>query len=484
GVFGGTGDWQEKVQPSVLVRANAGSVPFLIFMKERADLSGAAKLASKVERGYWVYEQLNRVADRSQRDVLAMLDAYGVAYQRFWAANMILSGGSIDLIKSLASREDVRGIYANPTVHFPEPMESGGSNNGPDSIEWNVIQIGAVDVWTQGFFGQGIVVGGEDTGYQWDHPALINHYRGWNGSAASHDYNWHDSIHSGGGVCGPNSPAPCDDNNHGTHTLGTAVGDDGGTNQIGVAPGAKFIACRNMNGGNGTPATYIECMEWFLAPYPVGGNTSQGDPAKAPDITTNSWTCPPSEGCSPGTLQSAVESQRTAGIMMVVAAGNSGSACSTVSDPPSFYDASYTAGAFDSSTGTIASFSSRGPVTIDGSNRRKPDITAPGVSVRSSVRGGGYSAFRGTSMAAPHTAGAVALLWSSHPELRHQISDTENILDDSAVDVATTSCGSSGVPNNVYGFGRLNIKAAVDLAAASISPTSTSFGGGGGTGTV
>ena len=147
-------------------------------------------------------------------------------------------------------------------------------------------------VWAEGFFGQGIVVGGADTGIRWTHNALKPHYRGWNGITADHNFNWHDSIHSGGGICGPDSPAPCDDSGHGTHTIGTAVGDDGAGNQIGMAPQAKFIGCRNMNVGVGSPATYTECFEWFLAPYPVGGNPSQGDPDKAPDITTNSWTCP------------------------------------------------------------------------------------------------------------------------------------------------------------------------------------------------
>src|SRR5205085_7688764 len=120
-----------------------------------------------------------------------------------------------------------------------------------------------------------------------------------------------------GGVCGTDSVLPCDDSGHGTHTMGTAVGSDGGTNKIGMAPGAKWIGCRNMDRGVGTPARYIECMEFFLAPYPVGGTPAQGDPNLAPDITTNSWGCPPSEGCSATTLQAAVEAQRAAGIFMV-----------------------------------------------------------------------------------------------------------------------------------------------------------------------
>src|SRR3989442_4087718 len=175
-------------------------------------------------------------------------------------------------------------------------------------------------------------------------------------------------------------------------------------------------------------------MEFFLAPCPVNGNPSQGDPAKAPDVTTNSWTCPPSEGCSVNTLQSAVEGQRAAGIAMVVAAGNSGPGCSTIVDPPSFYDASYTVGALDTGSDTIASFSSRGPVTADGSNRTKPDITAPGTSTRSSYNTSdtAYASLSGTSMATPHIVGGIALLLSAFPSLAGNVDAIESRLTSSA----------------------------------------------------
>ena len=116
-------------------------------------------------------------------------------------------------------------------------------------------------------------------------------------------------------------------------------------NQIGMAPGAKWIGCRNMDANFGTPARYIECMQWFLAPTRIGGGDP--DPTKAPDITNNSWHCPPSEGCSFDTLQAAVEAQAAAGIMMVSAAQNAGPNCSTVSNPPGIYEATYTRRRFE-----------------------------------------------------------------------------------------------------------------------------------------
>ena len=454
---------------------------FIVVLKDQADLSGAVEVTGKVAKGRFVRDALYSRAQASQASLLAWLSARGIPHQSFYIVNAILVTGSRSVAEALAARPDVARIDGNPTIPnltpvelTPEELEATAREAlAPQAIEPGVSYIRAPEVWALGATGQGIVIGGADTGVQWNHPALINKYRGWNGSVASHDYNWHDSVHSGGGVCGFDAPAPCDDYGHGTHTLGTAVGSDAGnTNQIGVAPGAQFIACRNMDQGNGTPARYLECMEWFLAPYPVGGTPAQGDPSKAPDLTTNSWGCPASEGCLPATLQQAVEAQRAAGIMFVASAGNSGSTCSSVSEPPSFYDASYTIGAFSASTGTIASFSSRGPVTVDGSNRIKPDIAAPGVSVRSAVPTNAYSSMSGTSMASPHVAGAVALLWSARPSLRHQISQTEDFLNQTAVTVTTTSCSSSGIPNNVYGWGRLDIKAAVDLATASVEPGS------------
>jgi subtilisin family serine protease len=452
--------------------ARGTQTEYLVVMNDQADLSGADALATKAEKGQFVYNALFQKAQQTQAPVIDMLKAQKVEYRSYYIVNMIWVKGDLDLAESLAGRSDIARIEGNPTVQNrlpqPEPVDFTARPEAPEAIEPGVNHTRAPEVWASGFTGQGVVVGAEDTGYRWDHAALKDHYRGWNGTTADHNFNWHDSVHTGGGTCGVNSVVPCDDQGHGTHTAGTAVGSDGGTNQVGMAPGAKWIGCRNMNVGAGTPATYIECFEFFLAPYPIGGTPAQGDPLKSPDVTTNSWSCPTSEGCSVSTLQAAVQAQRAAGIMLVAAAQNSGSACSTVTDPPGLYDEVYSVGALNTGTDTIASFSSRGPITQDGSNRVKPDISAPGTSTRSSTRTSAtsYGSMSGTSMATPHVAGAVALLWSAQPGLNGNIGQTETILNNSTVHLTSTACSSTaGVfPNNVFGYGRLDIRSAVDQA--------------------
>ena len=467
-----------KIAPWVMEHtANGQQAQFFVVLADQADLSPAANLQTKTEKGRFVYDTLRNKSQTTQGPILQWVRERGIEHRSFFSVNAILVKGSREVAETLAARPDVARVEGNPAIHndLPQPgmvEQSPLQPGAPATIEPGITYTHAPDVWALGFTGQDIVIASADTGVRWTHNALKPHYRGWDGVAADHDYNWHDSIHSGGGVCGADSPFPCDDFFHGSHTTGTAIGDDGAGNQIGMAPGAKWIACRNMDQGNGTPATYIECMDFFLAPYPVGGG--QGDPTKAPDITINSWGCPPSEGCSADTLQAAVEAQRAAGIMMVVAAGNAGSSCSTVSDPPGIYDASYSVGALNTGTDTIAGFSSRGPVTIDGSGRIKPDITAPGTNTRSASNSGDsdYTTASGTSMATPHISGAVGLLWSADPALQNDIDATETTLNSSVHFISSTQCGTEGPPNNVYGWGRIDILAAVQ-GGGTPSPTPT-----------
>ena len=472
-----------KIAPWVMEHtANGQQAEFFVVLADQADLSGAVSLPTKAEKGRYVYQTLLDKAHSTQESIQQWLRDRNIEHRSFYIVNAILVKGTREIANALAARPDVARVTGNPHIHNdlpqPGPVEvSPLAPRTPATIEPGIVYTHAPDVWALGFKGETIVVASADTGVRWTHNALKPHYRGWDGVNANHNFNWHDSIHdSVGNPCGNDSQEPCDDFFHGSHTTGTAIGDDGGTNQIGMAPGAKWIGCRNMDQGTGTPARYIECMEWFLAPYPLNCTPSEGDPSKAPAITINSWGCPTSEGCVVGDeLQAAVEAQETAGIQMVVAAGNSGPSCSTVSDPPSFYEASYTVGALVNGTDTIASFSSRGPVTRDGSNRTKPDITAPGTSVRSATNtcDSCYLFLDGTSMATPHIAGAMALLWSAIPSLQHQIQTSRDALNNSAVFISSTLCGDAGPPNNVYGWGRIDIAAAVGTPSPTPSPSPT-----------
>jgi serine protease AprX len=473
-----------KISPWIIEQAKKNqSTDFLVVLADQADLSGAARLVTKEEKGAFVFNALLNKAKATQTRLLDWLDANGIEHQSFYIVNMIRVKGSLDVAMALAARPEVARIEGNPLIHNPPTPDVITTAQQPlvaDAIEPGISYVRAPQVWAMGFTGQGIVIGGADTGYLWNHEALKSHYRGWDGTTANHNFNWHDSIHAGSSTtnpCGYDLAEPCDDNGHGTHTMGTAAGGDGAINQIGMAPGAKWIGCRNMDANKGTPARYAECFQFFLAPYALGETPAQGDPTKAPDVTTNSWTCPLSEGCNEqtwGIIQQAIQAQRAAGIVTVVAAGNSGSSCSTIADAPSFFPESFTVGALTTGTDVVAAFSGRGPVTIDQSNRMKPDITAPGTGTRSAF-GSSISAYvnlSGTSMATPHVAGAVALMLSAQPNLRGQVDMIEGILKDSAAHILATSCGSSDSPNNVYGFGRLDVKAATDMALTVASPAS------------
>jgi len=458
--------WRAKVDPWVLDTGRSQATEFLVYLDEQADLSEAAALPTKADKGAFVHRTLSETAQRSQKSVLDALSARGVEHRSYWIANMIWVRGGLDTVQTMAERADVAHVYANPAVTIDTiPTDPGIDQRSPESVEWNIALVNADDVWANGVTGSGAVVAGQDTGYLWDHPALVNQYRG--GVAGNHDYNWHDAVHSGGGSCGPDSTEPCDDHGHGTHTMGTVVGDDGLSNQVGMAPTAQWIGCRNMDQGAGTPTTYAECYQFFLAPTDL--NDLNPDPSKAPDVINNSWGCPPSEGCTdPNVLLTVVQNIRAAGIVTVHSAGNSGPSCSTVAEPSAIYGESFSVGATTSSDG-IASFSSRGPVTVDGSNRLKPDISAPGVNIRSSTRDGGYQGgWDGTSMAGPHVAGLVALLISASPGLAGDVDTIEEVIEQTAVPLTSSEgCGGIGsneVPNNVYGWGRIDALAAFNYS--------------------
>ncbi len=412
---------------------------------------------------------LRQAAGSSQPGIAAELDRLGVHYRAFWIINVIAVKGTRTAVETLALREDVSRIESDRA--FPVLPENPGLTlpGSPNAPPWNIQKIQAPFLWGLGFTGEGRLYANADTGVQWDHPALKSKYLGWNGQTADHHYHWWDAVHedlSGNGTnpCGFSSPVPCDDFGHGTHTLGTAVGDDGEAHQIGVAPGARWISCRNMEEGYGRPSTYLECYQFFLAPTDLNGLNP--DPDKAPDVVGNSYSCFTSEGCSPHILQPALENLRAAGIFIAASAGNKGSSCESIMDPPGLEDSVVTVGGVNSLE-EVSGPSGRGPVTVDGSNRLKPDLVAPGEGVLSSTRGNTYATMSGTSMAVPHVAGGVALLWSAFPQLAGQVEQTETILKQSAKKILMNqTCGGippAQFPNPVVGYGLLDLQAAYDL---------------------
>ena len=457
-----------------------GKVEAIIEMKASANRLDLDPHANYLARRKALVEQLQTNAKNAQTKLLAWLSENKVEHKAYWVNNTIFIRADRATMMSLAARQDVTFIYGNPLIKMTQPIKSPEvasenliRSNAIAAVEWGVDKVRAPMVWAKGITGQGVTIAGEDTGYQWDHPAIKAKYRGWNGTSVNHSYNWHDAAKSGSSSCAPNSPVPCDDNGHGTHTVGTMVGDGGSGNQIGVAPGAKWIGCRNMISGVGTPATYIECLQWLIAPTDINGNNP--DPSKAPDISSHSWGCPPEEGCTSKTiLKTAVENVVNAGIMVIAAAGNEGSSCNTITDPPGIHDAAFTI-ASSTSANAMSSFSSRGPVV--GAATNKPDITAPGSAVRSAYPTNSYSSLSGTSMATPHVAGVAALIIAANPsEYRGQPSKIAAVLRASAARTLSNSQSCGGVaattyPNPVLGSGLIDAYAAYLLATGGTVPT-------------
>ena len=442
---------------------------FLIIMEEQTTFADDLTHLPRETRLTTVYDTLTTTAERTQAPIRAELDKRRLPYRPYYIINMIHVEGHQRQMRHFADLPGVAKVMRNPNVRdYPLriPLATNVmANEAPSGLQVNLAAINTAAAWDLGITGENIVIAGQDSGYEWEHPALKSHYRGWDGLSANHTYNWYDAW--------DNKPSPYADDGHGTHTMGTMLGDDGINNQTGVAPGAQWIGCRNMRRGLGNPGAYAACMEYFLAPYPLGGDPfSDGDVRQAPHVINNSWGCPLEEGCATDTLEPAVNALRAAGIMMVVSAGNDGPNCATTSTPPANYDAAYSVGATDNS-GRVTNFSSRGPV----GPLLKPDIAAPGLNVRSSLPDGQYGLASGTSMAGPHVTGLVALLWSANPALIGDIDATEALICQTAtprlVNAACNStspasecaCGDiEAPPNNVYGCGIINIEAAVKVA--------------------
>ena len=443
------------VEPAVAAELAKGAdgVVFAI-MRAKADLTVASAIKDWDARGRAVVAALKATAAKSQAGLHGILTARGIAHTGFWAVNAVrIQGADTATVGVLAARADVKQIVAETTVAV-DPVTEASTVAALTGVEWGLTSIGADRVWSDfGTRGEGIVVGTIDTGVLYTHPALVGSYRGNNGDGTfSHDYNWYDPSNA----CATPSLVPCDNNGHGTHTMGTIAGDDG-TNRIGVAPGVRWIAAKGCESGTCSTSALLASGQWMLAPTRLDGTGA--DASKRPQVVSNSWG-----GGQGSTWYSAViDDWRAAGMVPVFSNGNSGPACGTANTPGEDGDV-IGVGAYDVSN-VIASFSSRGPTLLDGLT--KPDISAPGVSIRSSYNNGDFASLSGTSMAAPHVAGAIALVLSAAPSLIGQPTLVQDLLETTATPVDDATCGGTATDNNVWGHGRLDVYAAISAAPRS-----------------
>ncbi|TMU86636.1 DUF1416 domain-containing protein [Bacillus sp. BHET2] len=381
----------------------------------------------------------------------------------FYVVNGMAVTSTKKVMEKISTFAEVDKILPNETRQIIQPAKAKASsgavldkeaNNSPASIEWNIDRVGAPAVWEMGIDGAGTVIASIDTGVQWDHPALKEKYRGYdpqNPGSPDHEFNWFDAT--------AGQSAPYDDQGHGTHTVGTMVGSDpDGGNQIGVAPGAKWIAVKAFTADGGTDVDLLEAGEWILAPKDAEGNPH---PEMAPDVVNNSW------GGGAGLdewYRDMVSAWRAAEIFPEFSAGNT-----TLFNPggpgsianPANYPESFATGATDIND-QLGSFSLQGPSPYE---EIKPEIAAPGVNIRSSVPGGNYEGgWNGTSMAGPHVTAVAALLRQVDASLT--VDEIEEILMTTAVPLTDGTFPDS--PNNGYGHGLVNAFDAVSSVMSGI----------------
>ncbi len=466
-----------QISPVLLEKFKSKPVlPCLIYLKDQASLQNINPNLTKREKAQTVFNQLFSLASERQAPLIAMLTTRNRPVRSFYIVNLIWSEISFQDAADLMATGMVKSIVYDSPVSFSLPVTwSAGLTPRSPEITWGLKRMNVPGVWAMGFEGQGVVVGGADTGDKWDVDGIKKQYRGFiSDSSVNHNYSWYDAIHDisplsndTNNPCGINLKAPCDDHGHGTHTKGTMVGSSQ-QYLFGVAPKAQWIGCRNMERGNGAPSTYIECFQFFIAPTDVDGNNQR--PELAPHVINNSWYCSLAEGCDTSVfpiMERVIINLKTSGIVVVVSAGNDGANCYTLKNTPAVHEASFTVGAF-SPDNTISSFSSAGPVTYNGSNLIKPNVCAPGSEVISQLPNGSYASWSGTSMAGPHVAGLVALLISANPALAGKVDLIENIIEETAerhfpnFDCAPSV--SQQVPNHVYGHGLIMADAAVSKA--------------------
>jgi len=407
--------------------------------------------ASLQLRAYQVITALKQNAENTQGSLKSYLDGRTESsevftYQAFWISNLFTIEAKSQVVYDLMTRLDVAEMDLDALLELDRPEVVKDYIDGIESVEPGLRIINAHLLWAQGITGQGRLVMDIDTGVYPNHPAL--NFK-WRGNHVPSSQAWFDPA-------GTTVPSDCD--GHGSHTMGTMVGWSPTTGDtVGVAPDAEWIAAKTICSSPHT-SNSVAAFQWAIDP---DGNPSTID--DMPDAINNSWYDPDVTNECSGIYKTTLDAVEAAGIAVVFSAGNSGPGTSTITKPKNINTnnvnvmctaaidgASYLGG----NTNPIASFSSRGPSLCGGTGSLliKPEVSAPGVSVRSSGTSTGYSVLSGTSMASPHVAGAVALLKQFAPNLTgKQILEA---LYNTAVDL-----GTAGEDNN-YGMGLIDVYAA------------------------
>lgn len=457
-----------EVEAALLAQLNRSeSVGYLIYFREKADLSAAYTMRWQ-ERGNYVYNTLQQTANASQKAVRTYLDQAGVAYQAFWIQNVIaVDASSRSAFNRLLDFPEIEILRARRDPQLYEQEATQPADGFARALEANLVQIQADAVWGLGYTGAGITVASIDTGVRYTHQALVNQYRGnLGGGVFVHDYNWFDPYMF--------STQPMDVHSHGSHTMGSMVGDDRSGNRIGVAPEAKWIACKGFNPA-ATDAGLLACGQFILAPTRTDG--SQPNPDMRPQLVNNSWgDCGRSYD---DWYEATIDAWLAAGIYPLFANGNASNCgysyppgLNTVGNPARSHHVT-AVGSTGTSNGAYATHANWGPTDdLDTLNAAgyptiKPQVVAPGVAIRSAGNGSDatYLLMNGTSMSTPHVAGVVALMWQAAPCLLGNYALTETLLMETATPIPYASGngdeGLDDIPNHATGWGEVNALAAV-----------------------
>jgi subtilisin family serine protease len=448
---------------SYLVEKHAGEpLRALLVLTDQVDVQGMDldmhyQKTDLATRHFRVVTALQEKAKNTQGPLLVDLESRlgkGInGYQSYWLINAVMVTGDVEVVRQVAARADVELAEVDlvPELIQPTRVEQSGKSIQAIGIAPGIVSVGARRVWDElGIRGEGALIGSLDTGVDGNHPALSNR---WRGTHAPWNECWLDVLGSG-------TTFPVDNGSHGTHTTGTMTGI-APNDTIGVAPAAEWIATNaiDQGAGGGFDNDILNCLQFFTDPDGDPGTTDD-----VPDVVQNSWGV--HEGFTgyvdcDSRWWNAIDACEAAGVALCWSAGNEGSSSQTLRSPAdratTLYNCFSVGATQYYSPFNIWSSSSRGPA---GPNcgpqeyRMKPEISAPGVDIYSSVPGGGYQGgWNGTSMAGPHVAGVMALMRSANPNV--DVITLKQVLMTTAVDL-----GQSG-EDTAYGHGFLDAYEAV-----------------------